>query len=268
MAMYSYRSIKRVLDGVEKYEAPDELYVNGKTLTSLFNEGVYRQLTVTGRGLKEFNVNSTGYLNRSGKSINSITVEPLEFTIKYMINTKNSEELRSVLDTLQSELSGRLTIKFKDDMNYEYRDVVMDGVSRNVEDSYKLVGEFTLTAYNPFRIGTELITSDVVEIQVPSVQVQKISVSFAENIDSPAIELYDGKYWHDFTINTSVTSGDTFIMSVDEDTGIVELGGNISSEHVNLGDLPRETEVFNGAKGRVKDSWMSEVKITYRDVRL
>ena len=268
MTLYQYTGLKRRTGTGRKYEAPDELYVNGKTLTSVFAEGVYRQLTVTGRGLKPFYVETTDYLNRSGASINSVTVDPIEFDIKYRIQAKDDEELRATYERLQQELSGILTISFADDRDYVYEDVVMTFTERDPEDRYNLVGLFTLTAYKPYRIGKQLREESVVSIQAPSVPVEKVNIIFNESISNPIVELYDGMYWSDFTVNASVSSGDTLTINIDEEFGRVTFGGSVSKNAIKLGDLPQNMVFFNGAMGRVKDSSSSEVTLGWRDVRL
>lgn len=268
MAIYKYTRMRRGTGGNSRYEAPDELYVNGQTLTSLFGEGVYRQLTVTGRGLKPFYVETTDYLNRSGSSINSVTVDPIEFDIRYRIKAKDDEELRATYDRLQQELSGVITISFADDPEYVYKDVVMTFVQRDPEDRYTIVGLFTLTAYNPFRIGEDLREERVVSIQAPSVPVEKVNIIFNESISNPIVELYDGMYWSEFTVNANVESGDTLTINIDEELGRVTFGGSVSENAIRLGDLPQNMVFFNGARGRVKDSSSSVVTLGWRDVRL
>lgn len=266
--MYQYTRMRRGTGSNKKYEAPDELYVNGKTLTSLFDDGVYRQLTVTGRGLKPFYVETTDYLNRSGSSIDSVTVDPIEFDIKYRIKAKDDEELRYIIDRLQQELTGILTIKFADDLEYVYEDVVLTFTQRDPEDRYNLVGLFTLTAYNPYRIGKQLREEAVVSIQTPSVPIEKVSITFNESISNPVVELYDGMYWSDFTVNANVSSGDTLIINIDDDLGKITFSGTVPNNAIRLGDLPQNMVFFNRARGRVKDSSSSTVTLGWRDVRL
>lgn len=268
MTLYQYTRMRRGSGSNNKYEAPDELYVNGQTLTSLFGEGVYRQLTVTGRGLKPFYVETTDYLNRSGSSINSVTVDPIEFDIRYRIKAKDDEGLRNIIDSLQQELSGVITISFKDDPDYVYEDVVMTFTERDPEDSYTIVGLFTLTAYSPFRKSKQLKEERVVSIQAPSVPIERITINFNESISNPIVELYDGMYWSEFTVNANVESGDILIINIDGEFGRVTFGGNLPSNAINLGDLPQNMVFFNGARGRVKGSTSAEVTLGWRDVKL
>lgn len=253
---------------MEKYEAPDELYVNGRTLTSLFDEGVYRQLSVTGRDIKPFYVETTNYLNRSGAGIESMTVDPIEIDIRYMVKVKSSEELREVFNTLQRALSGKLTIKFKDEPEYEYRDVVLTFSMREEESSYTHVSLFTLTAYNPYRIGAGVIEEAVVSLETSYVPIHSINIEFNEGINNPKIEYYNGRRWEEFTVNASVEIGESLRLRVDEDTGKITVSGSYGNEVIDLGDLPHNMVLYNGAYGRVRNSEGSVVTLAWRDKKI
>lgn len=268
MALYKYTRMRRGTGGNSRYEAPDELYVNGQTLTSLFEEGEYRQLTVTGRGLKPFYVETTDYLNRSGSSINSVTVDPIEFDIRYRIKAKDDEGLRNIIDRLQQELSGVITISFKDDPDYVYEDVVMTYTQRDPEDSYTIVGLFTLTAYNPYRIGKELREERVVSLETSYVPIHSINIEFNEGINNPKIEYYNGRRWEEFTVNASVEIGESLRLRVDEDTGKITVSGSYGNEVIDLGDLPHNMVLYNGAYGRVRNSEGSVVTLAWRDKKI
>lgn len=260
--MYEYTGLRRT-SRTEKYEAQDELLINGRSITGRVNG--YRQITVSGRGLVPYEVESVEYLSRDGAKPLFHRVGVREFTIKYLIQATNSVELRNSYHQLQSLLAnGSMTIGFKDDSEYVYEEVYLTGSDVPEEDSNTIVSTFTLTAYDPYRYSRNITTDKVVSIDTEFVNLEGISISFMHSLERPIININNGEYTTNFRLVGSVVSGTEFRLTVNKNTGQVSTVG----ARVEMASLPKELIAYNGAKGTVVGSIESEVMFRWRDKRL
>lgn len=263
MATYEYMGMRKTSKREPNYEAQDELLINGRSISAQV-EG-YRQLTVSGRGLVPYEVDTVDYLSRSGAKPTSYRTGVRDFTVKYRLIAKSSEDLRGKFDKLHGILAnGALTVGFKDDEEYVYEQVYLTGADVSEEDTNTIISTFTLTAYDPYRYSKTQTEGDVVKISSEFVEVDEIRVEFAETVDRPTINIRNGIYNTDFRLVGTVTSGTIFRLRIDRNTGRISTTGG----KVEMASLPRELVVYNGANGRVSGSASSKVTFKWRDKKL
>lgn len=258
--MYNYTKIARTGKVSGDIEAQDELLVNGKTITEQI-EG-YRQISVSGRGLKPYEVSTVNYLRRSGESPTSHRFGTVSFEIKYLMEAEDSVELREMYRKLSSILlKGAIEVGFKDEEDYIYQEVYLTGSDNNEEVSNSIVRSFTLTAYDPYKYSKNVIENSIVETDMEFIEIESIIVNFNETVDKPTIIVNNGQYDFRFNLVGTVVAGTEFRLTVNRDTGRVRTTG----AKVELNSLPRELILFNGARGRVSGSSSSKVLFRWRD---
>lgn len=250
MSMYEYVGM-RESGKDDSNEAQDELYINGKTITSQIDG--YKQLTVSRPNILPFDVETVQNARRSGARPLGYRTEVFDVTVKYIIRAETSAELQQKKDQLSDILrKGALVVWFKDDERYMYKDVFITGNVVEEETSNTMVWTYTLTFLDPYKYEKEQSEGEVVELEIDGqfVEVDEIRVNFAETVDRPTVVINNGIYKTSFRLVGTYVAGSEYRLIVQKDTGMIrQIGGN-----VEIGTLPRELVVFNGATGEVEGS--------------
>lgn len=249
------------LDGqADRYvrDRADELLVNGQSITHQVDG--YRQMTVDRQDLEPWDVETEQYLARSGERVVSTRKTPRDFVIKYKLRGESSEDLRYKYRQLAVILNNIDEIEFLDEPDYFYRDVWLVGSSRSEETSNTVISTYTLRAHDPYRYEKNTTTSDIVRIDADYVPVEEIKITFAETLERPEIRIQNGLYETGFRLLGTVEEGAVVTVRVNQSNGRVTTVGGA----VELGTIPREFILYDGARGNVVGSYQSTVEFTYR----
>ena len=115
--MYHYKSFNE-RGGYDKQYASTEMFINGDSLSSLIDG--YRHLTVSGRGIIPIKHDIEDIPFRPGAWVNESHEEVRVLTIKYQMQSFDSQHARDQFELLNYHLEGLLEVKFYDEMEYTY----------------------------------------------------------------------------------------------------------------------------------------------------
>lgn len=265
MARYEYESIFGASEIVETgYEAEDELYVNGVTLSSLLDG--YAQISVAGRHLLSPEVEVKRNSSRDGAKPVSVSYPPRNFVVRYILRAKDSEDLRDKTDAMMDILRGELEVKFKDSPDYVYQGVLMTGSEEVEETANTVVSSFTLTAFDPYRYTEEPIESEVIDTSSEYIKAEEIRIEFSRSISRPTITVASSGYGFElsFRLVGTYNTGDVVKVKQSRDGMIYVEGGSIE-----LGTLTEELVLFKGSRGEIEeDNSAGKVKFRWRDRRI
>lgn len=266
MVMYDYRSIKQTREEYIKKESEDELYTSTgdsvyKSLTREIDG--YTQLSVSGRGLTPYEVESVDFLNRNGAKPLSTRVGTKEFEIKYSLNAKSSKELRGSYEKMMGIFRGGIKIKFLDEEGYYYQDVYLTDASRDEEVSNNVVGTYTLTAFDPNKYVEGVKEGKVVETQSEYTLLEKLTIDFIGYEYEPTVRIksFSNNEVSEFKLSGSYDSGDKVELRQGTDGNILVEGGTIK-----LGTLGKDILLYNGTEGEIVGSTNGSVKFSWREM--
>lgn len=148
MSLYDFHDLD-LATGEQPHEPAEAMYIDGKTIEDRLPG--YRTLTVTGRELLGYNLDTTDVTGRDGTMVNGATLPVRVITVKYQLTAKDDQDFRAKYDQLQAILSPvGLEFYFHDDPVWAWTGT-MTSAEIPAEGLNQVVSTFAMTCADPHK---------------------------------------------------------------------------------------------------------------------
>lgn len=192
--MYDFVDVNEKI--TENNRLPSEaLFINGQAVEDVV-EG-YRTLTVEGRELHAYELNTTRRTSGDGSIYLGETYPPRTLTIQYELKATDNQDYRMKFEKLNRLLSGgEKELRFNDDYNYSFTGALSD-VSEVPAGKNTVIGTFSFFCSDPFKYAD----LQVVEGKSPKIiyddtfpiKPDYINVTFLQDVDDFTLTSGDKK---------------------------------------------------------------------------
>lgn len=255
-----YKFVDTISYSDEVFAPSDNLKVNGRYLNNLING--YRQLYVSGRSLISQDVEHEKIPGKAGAHVKSVHINPREIEVFYMLEARNSVELREQFAMLNQVLRGELSLVFDDEPEFTYTGY-LSGTDEIAEQTLTIKSSFKLFVPNPYKQRVKQSSNGAIDLKsAREVLPLKLIVTTTKTTDN--VEIINGakrmKLVGNYNANTTITFEWT-----DSEVKITYLNRSILRDLYHL-SVPEEFVLRN--KDVVRATNATVTLIEWRDEQL
>lgn len=255
--MYEFTDLKVTTNQTLKL-ASDCMSVNGEYLETLIKG--YRQLYVSGRGLVSRKVKRDDVPRRAGSWFNYAQDEERIIRVTFKLEAPTSDELRErywQLNKLLRPNGDFLKLKFRDELDYTYKAVFMEG-DDIPEQALSVIDKLVLVCPNSYKYKEIKSSSGTVN---SSDWIELIEITGTVKSSTRTIDITNGR--ETIHLKGNYASGDKIVIHFGDEISITKNGNNILHEL----QLHSPLEFFDMKNGECITSNELDIQFKWREHR-
>lgn len=265
---YNFKDFGELVNSPERHIPSDDMLINGESLMDIVP--YYRQLSVSGRGVVESNVEIIDVPRRDERLLASTRVGERILSIRYQIKARTSEQMREAFTELNKVLrdvnyidfmeGNMLEITFADEDDVRYYGVLQN--ASTIDETSKIItSEFMIYCPSPYKYTEE--HSDLsLDYPFSNELVPNVIRLTANSVSQIRVES-NGK---ELVLNDNFSTGNVVEINVgNRRTYVTRDGFNITSK-LSLNSVPERFTIAKGSLPTVTGATITS--IDWRDKKL
>ena len=240
------------------FVASDEMQVNGEYLSQLI-EG-YQQYHVAGRGMLSRSIQRDDVPRRAGSWFNYAQDNERIIEVTFKLEAPTSDELRErywQLNKLLRPDGEFLKLKFKDELDYTYEAIYVEGES-NPEQALSIIDKLVFVCPNPYKYKEVKSSTGAVN---SNDWIELIEITGTVKSGTQTIDISNGR--ETIHLKGNYASGDKIVIRFGDEIIITKNGNNILHEL----QLHSPLEFFDVKNGERITSNELDISFNWREYR-